>query len=64
MKLFISSTLLLLELSAMKTKIFPLTHNDFFSQNMLSRKGFASLREKRRNHLCSRLNVLFVWTKN
>lgn len=40
MKLFISSTLLLLELSAMKTKIFPLTHNDFLS--------FVSLRKKKK----------------
>lgn len=30
MKLLISSILLLLELSAIKTKIFPLTHNSFF----------------------------------
>lgn len=43
MKLLISSTLLLLELSAMKTKTFPLTHNDFLS--------FVSLRKKKKKPL-------------
>lgn len=57
MKLFISSTLLLLESSAMKTKIFLLTHNDFLI--------FCFSKEKRKkNPLGSRLNTFFVWTKN